>query len=80
MCHRVDRATRGPVAAGGAPGPLLAVKVKVPGVLVRDDDYAGPGKASCDWGDPAARGALVPTSRFAAVAEMLLLTAATPAA
>jgi IS5 family transposase len=37
--------------------PLLAVEVR--GVLVRDDDYVGPGKPSCDWDDPAAREALV---------------------
>jgi hypothetical protein len=37
--------------------PLLAAKVR--GVLVRDDDYAGPGKPVCDWDDPAAREALV---------------------
>jgi hypothetical protein len=27
--------------------------------LLRDDDYAGPGKPPCDWDDPAAREALV---------------------
>jgi hypothetical protein len=37
--------------------PLLAAKVR--DVLARDDDYAGPGKPSCDWDDPAAREALV---------------------
>jgi len=37
--------------------PLLAAKVRA--VLTRDDDYAGPGKPSCDWDDPAAREALV---------------------
>jgi len=37
--------------------PLLAAKLR--GVLVRDDDYAGPGKPACDWDDPAAREALI---------------------
>ena len=37
--------------------PVLAAKVR--GVLTRDDDYAGPGKPSCDWDDEAAREALV---------------------
>jgi hypothetical protein len=35
----------------------LAAKVR--GVLARDDDYAGPGKPSCDWDDPAACEAVV---------------------
>ena len=38
-------------------GTELAVRAR--GVLVRDDDYAGPGKPPCDWDDPAAREALV---------------------
>lgn len=37
--------------------PALAAKVRA--VLARDDDYAGPGKPSCDWDDPAAREVLV---------------------
>jgi hypothetical protein len=37
-------------------GPLAAA---VRAVLVRDDDYAGPGKPSCDWDDREAREALV---------------------
>ncbi len=37
--------------------PGLAAKVRA--VLARDDDYAGPGKPSCDWDDPAARETLV---------------------
>nr|MDA8356496.1 DDE transposase [Actinomycetota bacterium] len=37
--------------------PELAGKVR--SVLTRDDDYAGPGKPSCDWDDDAAREALV---------------------
>jgi hypothetical protein len=37
--------------------PELAAKVR--SVLTRDDDYAGPGKPSCDWDDDAAREALV---------------------
>jgi len=37
--------------------PELAGKVR--SVLTRDDDYAGPGKPSCDWDDEAAREALV---------------------
>lgn len=37
--------------------PGLAEKVR--GVLTRDDDYAGPGKPSCDWDDPVAREAVV---------------------
>lgn len=37
--------------------PPLAARVR--GALLRDDDYAGPGKPSCDWDDPAAREALV---------------------
>jgi len=37
--------------------PLAAAKVRA--VLVRDDDYAGPGKPVCDWDDPAATEALV---------------------
>ncbi len=37
--------------------PLLAAKVRA--VLARDDDYAGPGKPSCDWDDPTAREVLV---------------------
>jgi IS5 family transposase len=37
--------------------PLLAAGVRA--VLVRDDDYVGPGKPPCDWDDPAAREALV---------------------
>jgi hypothetical protein len=36
-----------------------AVAAKVRAVLARHDDYAGPGKPSCDWDDPAAREALV---------------------
>jgi hypothetical protein len=36
-----------------------ALEVQVRAVLVRDDDYAGPGKPSCDWDDRAAREALV---------------------
>lgn len=31
----------------------------VQAVLMRDDDYAGPGKPPCDWDDPEAREALV---------------------
>jgi hypothetical protein len=34
--------------------PPLAAKARA--VLARDDDYAGPGKPSCDWDDPAAPG------------------------
>ena len=37
--------------------PVLAEKVR--SALTRDDDYAGPGKPSCDWDDDAAREALV---------------------
>jgi IS5 family transposase len=37
--------------------PQLATKVRE--ALLRDDDYAGPGKPSCDWDDAAARAALV---------------------
>jgi IS5 family transposase len=37
--------------------PQLAAKVRES--LSRDDDYAGPGKPSCDWDDAAAREALV---------------------
>ena len=36
---------------------VLAARVRC--VLTRDDDYAGPGKPSCDWDDDAAREALV---------------------
>ncbi len=32
---------------------------RVRAVLVRDDDYAGPGKPPCDWDDPCAREVLV---------------------
>jgi Transposase DDE domain/Transposase domain (DUF772) len=38
-------------------GSPLAGQVR--GALRRDDDYAAPGKPPCDWGDPAAREALV---------------------
>ena len=38
-------------------GSLLGVGVRA--VLLREDDYAGPGKPPCDWDDPAAREALV---------------------
>jgi DDE family transposase/transposase-like protein DUF772 len=38
-------------------GSPLAGQVRQ--ALRRDDDYAGPGKPPCDWGDPAAREALV---------------------
>jgi hypothetical protein len=38
-------------------GTELGVRAR--GVLVRDDDYAGPGKPPCDWDDPVAREALV---------------------
>jgi IS5 family transposase len=37
--------------------PILAAKVRA--VLARDDDYAGPGKPSCDWDDLSAREVLV---------------------
>jgi hypothetical protein len=37
--------------------PELAGRLR--SVLTRDDDYAGPGKPSCDWDDDAAREALV---------------------
>src|SRR5487761_1793985 len=37
--------------------PELSAKVR--GVLARDDDYAGPGKPSCDWDDPTAREVVV---------------------
>ena len=37
--------------------PFLAAKVR--SALTRDDDYAGPGKPSCDWDDDAAREVLV---------------------
>jgi hypothetical protein len=36
-----------------------ALRVELRSVLRRDDDYASPGKPSCDWDDPAAREALV---------------------
>ena len=38
-------------------GSVLGVRVRA--VLLREDDYAGPGKPPCDWDDPAAREALV---------------------
>jgi hypothetical protein len=38
-------------------GDVLGVRARA--ALSRDDDYAGPGKPSCDWDDPAAREALV---------------------
>jgi hypothetical protein len=38
-------------------GTALGVRARA--ALSRDDDYAGPGKPSCDWDDPAAREALV---------------------
>jgi IS5 family transposase len=38
-------------------GTLLAGKVRA--VLVRDDDYVGPGKPACDWDDREAREVLV---------------------
>lgn len=37
--------------------PKLATRVR--GALVRDDDYAGPGKPPCDWDDAEAKEALV---------------------
>jgi len=37
--------------------PRLAAKVG--GMLQRDDDYAAPGKPTCDWEDPTARAQLV---------------------
>ncbi len=36
-----------------------AVAERIRGVLVRDDDYATPGKPPCDWDDPEAREALI---------------------
>jgi hypothetical protein len=35
------------------------LSARVPGVLVRHDGYATPGKPPCEWDDPAAREALV---------------------
>lgn len=46
--RKLLRAVHGTELAGG-----------VRSVLVRDDDYAGPGKPSCDWDDRDAREALV---------------------
>ena len=53
--HRHPAARRDPQAAGRPrPGGQSAGR-PVRGVLLRDDDYATPGKPPCDWDDRAAR-------------------------
>jgi Transposase DDE domain/Transposase domain (DUF772) len=54
--------------------PALAARVRA--VLVRDDDYASPGKPPCDWDDPAAREALVDALVLDALAALSVLDGA----
>jgi hypothetical protein len=54
--------------------PTLAARVRA--ALVRDDDYATPGKPPCDWDDPAAREALVDALVHDALSALAVLDGA----
>lgn len=64
----VRSAIRGMLAATGKD-----LEPELRAVLTRDDDYASPGKPSCDWDDPGAREALIDGVANDAVAVLALL-------